>query len=154
MVTKTKDKERLEKALVKYQVAISKNISESEILWTRYSALLVFNTILITGIGFSYQSEESLPHLLELILPIAGLLVCYTWFMMTLRGFNWIGVWIKSANRLEKKYLIDEELILNPVLYGDDVRRKDMSIFRTKVMSLFLIIIVALMYLLFLYFQG
>lgn len=104
-------------AIAKYQVSIDKNISESEVLWNRYSAMLVFNSILIASIGLTYQDNIHLPDLMInwRLLPTAGIISCLIWIFVTYRGFRWIDRWIKYARKLEEEYLKDDKPILNPV---------------------------------------
>lgn len=101
----------INKAIAKYQIAIDKNISEGEILWSRYNAMLVFNSILITSIGLVYQSN--IKSAIMIFLPIGGLISCYLWFITSLRGFQWIKYWIVSARKIEKEYLYDDKSELN-----------------------------------------
>ncbi|HUD20336.1 MAG TPA: hypothetical protein VMR81_07880 [Patescibacteria group bacterium] len=137
-------------AIAKYQVAINKNISESEILWNRYNALLVFNSILITAIGFSYQGNLNLPLLVVASLPIAGLLSCYLWFIVTLRGFQWIKFWTVTARKIEEKYLPDDNPILNPINNGKNHREDVVGWPKTQIASYILILVTAILYLIFL----
>lgn len=141
-----------EKAIVKYQVAIDKNISEGEILWNRYSALLVFNSILISAIGFSYQSSIKLPSIIILSLPIAGLFSCYLWFIVTLRGFQWTEHWIITARKIEEKYLRDDNLELDPISNGKNKRKEVIGWPNTRISSYILISIMVILYLLFLFY--
>lgn len=143
---------KTENAIAKYQVAIDKNISESEVLWSRYNAILVFNTILITLIGLSYQDSVNLPLLIKVFLPFFGLVTCWLWYSMTSRGFCWIEDWIVSARKIEDKYLKDASLELNPVLNGNDQREKDKSWLKTPRASKILILMIAILYSIFLWY--
>jgi hypothetical protein len=110
----------IETAKVKYQVAIDKNISESNFIWSRSNAMLLFNSLLITSIGFVYNTNSL--SILRLLLPIIGLCSCFVWLQTTYRGFRWLNHFISSAREIERKYLKNtgENEKLNPIEYGKD----------------------------------
>jgi hypothetical protein len=148
----------LDKEIAKYQVAIDKNISESEILWNRYSTILIFNSILITAIGLSYQDNIVLPGQIKIFLPIAGLLTCFIWWFITWRGFYWIDHWIDCAREIEDKYLKkssdnEKNQSWNPVLYGYE-KSKNRKIVNTNNAAYLLILLMAVTYALFLIFPS
>lgn len=144
-----------DKAIAKYQVAVNKNVSEGEILWNRYNAILVFNTILITGIGISYQDNINLPFEVRLFLPISGLITCCLWGFMTYRGFRWIHKWIIFARDIEKEHLRDTNQNLNPISRGNKEKNKyfikisNIEIGLTEIASYILILLTAAIYFLF-----
>lgn len=111
--------EKLENARMKYQIAIDKNISESDILWSRFNAMLTFNGIFIALIGFIYKEDLNMP-ILPSLLPILGLMTCYLWYSVTYRGFRWIEFWIVRARRIEEEYLSDDCSELNPIQKGNE----------------------------------
>jgi len=142
----------IQKAAAKYRVAIDKNISESEILWSRYNAMLVFNTLLITTIGFVFQNQTIGGDLL-LLLPILGLISCLVWFTVTRKGFIWINYWIYSARKLEEEYFKDNNEVMNPILHGDEHRKLISSWPNTEISSYILIVMIVLVYIAFLLLQ-
>jgi len=148
--------QNFDKAIVKYQIAVDKNISESEVLWNRFNAILVFNSILIAAIGLTYQDNILLPHLINIFLPIIGITSCVIWFFVTYRGFRSIYQWIECAREIEDKHLKEDTLILNPILYGNEKRgkRKFRKLFNTENASYLIIILTLGMYILFLIFTS
>lgn len=145
----------MESARLKYQVAIDEHISEGNILWNRYNAILVFNTILITAIGLSYQDGVSLPPLVKIFLPIAGLVVCYIWFIVTLRGFQWIEFWITKARKIEEEYLVKNKgkiSDLDPISKGNENRAMIVGWPKTAGGAYILIILVSFLYVVFLFY--
>ena len=108
---------------IKYQVATNIFISECGIIWSRYNAMLVFNTLLVSSIGFIYSNNLKLPIILTFLLPIIGLISCYAWYATAYRGFGWIKYWISAANKLEDEYLSESNDLLNPVVRGEDHKR-------------------------------
>ncbi len=143
-------KKRVNKAIIKYQTSIDKNVTEGEILWNRYNAMLVFNSILIAAIGLTFQPTIKLPPIITVFLPIAGLISCYLWFITSLRGFQWIHFWIASARKIEEEYLTDENEELNPIINALEHKSEIIGWPRVETASYFLIIIVGIIYILFL----
>lgn len=93
-----------ENAKIGYQATIDLWSYEGQLIWSKYNALLVANSIVLAVIGLSFNS----PNLSSLILvgmPISGVLLCITWFLLTKRGFDNYKYWIFSARELEEKYL-------------------------------------------------
>lgn len=128
----------------KYQVAVNLFTSEGQIQWSRYSAILIINTILIGLIGLNYDSSyKELPSFFKDFLqfmPLIGILICALWFFMTWKGFRWIQFWIKEANRLEES-LGDG---INPIQEG---ALKQSKFFRTEYAAYLVILIFLLIYL-------
>jgi len=124
---------------------------ECQTQWSRSSTFLVFNSILIAAIALSYQNSVKLPYYIITFLPIAGLIACVLWYSMNSRSFRWIKHWIVSANKIEKEYLKDIKLELNPVLKGNVIKRENESWLNSQKATNILIIIIAIIYLMFLY---
>lgn len=138
--------DQLENARVKYQEALSLFASEGQIQWSRYSAILVINTIFIGLIGFTYSKDFNFSFLFERLFqlaPLLGLFLCHLWHQMTVRGFIWMNFWISEARELEKQ-IVDEKNI-NPVKNGNDLRSK-IGADVTKNASSWIIMVFALVY--------
>ncbi len=113
-----KKNEKPENIRIKYQVAVNKNISESEIQWSRYNVMIVVNTLIIGAIGTLENAHvTSSFKLLSFILPVFGLVLCYLWFITTWRGFQWITFWAETSRKLEEQ-LKDSRSELNPFMNG------------------------------------
>lgn len=152
----------MDKAIAKYHVAVNKNISESEILWSKYNTMLVFNSILIAAIGISYQDNIHLPWFIIIFLPIVGLITCSIWFFTTHKGFRWIDNWIVFARDIESEHLKDpkddkiDKVEFEPILRGNTkhisfIRINGIEIGQTEFASYILIGLTAIIYLLFAY---
>ncbi|MEK7186375.1 MAG: hypothetical protein AAB675_03345 [Patescibacteria group bacterium] len=138
-------KEELENARVKYQAAMSMSSFEGEVQWSRYSAILLVNTIFIAIIGFSYGIEfKGSYRLFRTVAPLLGLLLCFLWYQMTDRGFIWMNHWITEARKIEDKQLKGE---INPVNAGQELKSK-IGAGVTKKASFLVIGIIAFVYLL------
>ncbi len=138
-------------AIAKYHVAINKHNSDGEFLWSRYNALLVFNSLLLTAVGFTYQSSTFLPKYFNLILPLVGLISCWLWYSMAKRGYLWTEFWMKQARKIEKKYLKDELIDtkdeFNPIINGNKFRKEAKIFPNVKIASYLLILLIGLIYL-------
>ena len=114
-----------EDAIVKYQSALDRSAYEGNVLWSRYSAILIVNTIFIAIIGFSYSNEFDgtilQNYLFKIIAPILGLILCYLWYQVTNRGFIWMTHWIVTARKIEEKQLRGE---INPLIEGRELKEK------------------------------
>jgi hypothetical protein len=44
---------------------------------------------------------------LTVVLPVAGLILCIPWFLLTERGFDYHNYYVLSARELEEHYLSD-----------------------------------------------
>lgn len=129
------ERDELENARVKYQGAISIHNSQGEIQWTRYSAMLVINTVLIGLLGFAYSSNFRFPFLLKLLFlltPIFGIFLCNLWWKISNKGFFWIDHWLGQARELES-YLSGGP---NPIIRGKEKRDDSGEIGLTKKYSL------------------
>lgn len=106
----------------------------------------------MAAIGLTYQDKIHLPYPITIILPIAGLIVCYLWYSMTARGFQWIAYWIDSARQFEEKeeYLKDQDILLNPILNGNQYRNRLTLWPKAQLASSMLIALIALLYVIFL----
>lgn len=134
--------DELENARVKYQAALSLFTSEGQIQWSRYNAMLVVNTILFGLISLKDFTFPDFFQFLFRLLPIFGLILCYSWHRMTERGFVWMNHWISEANKLEKQLGGQ----LNPIQSGDELRFKvGTNVIKND--SLLIIKIIALLYL-------
>lgn len=136
--------DELENARVKYQVALDLFKSEGQIQWTRYSAMLLVNTVFIGLIGFAkdIKFHGFFQQLIQL--PLLGLILCYLWFRMTHSGFTWMKFWISEARELEKQ-LKDKDQI-NPITKGNEFRLFKNEIINTERASYTVILIIFLIY--------
>lgn len=142
---KRSDTELKTNGRIKYQVASNIFISECGIIWSRYNAMLVFNTLLVSSIGYIYSSNLEIPIIIVWLLPIIGLISCYTWYATAYRGFGWIKYWISAANKLEEEYLSEPNDLLNPIMRGEE-HKKLIAFPPTPTLALGLIPWVALLY--------
>ena len=145
-------KTALENAKIKYQIAIDKNISESDILWARFNTMLTFNAIFIALITFFFSKDTTINiPILPILLPIFGMLFCFYWYSVTYRGFHWIDFWITIARKIEREYLSEHKTItqFDPINIGyEEQQSGNLPFLSTKECAYSMIVIVAIIYLL------
>ncbi|EOD64988.1 hypothetical protein [Amycolatopsis vancoresmycina] len=91
-------------AQVGYQVAVSLWVSEGNLVWAKFNAFLVANSIVLAIYGLTLGSAK-VSGAFAVGLPIAGLLLCLVWWMQTKRGFDYFTYWILAARELEEAAL-------------------------------------------------
>lgn len=94
-------------ARIAYQTAISLWVYEGNLIWSKFNAMLVANSIVLAVVGFA-QSSTVLSHAVKTALPVVGTLLCLFWLHLTKRGFDYCVYWIVSARELEEKYFSAE----------------------------------------------
>lgn len=95
-----------EQAVVGYQAAITLMCYEGELVWSKFNAMLVGNSIVLAILGVSVQSAtESGPKSLLLALSAVGLILCFVWFVLVTQGFEHHYYWTLSARELEERFL-------------------------------------------------
>jgi hypothetical protein len=97
------DKRRQDDARTAYQVAASLYMQENAVTWARFSIMVVASSIIVAATGTAARPGNQL-YLLAIFLPIAGLILCVIWCMMTKRGFDYHDHWREYARDLEKNF--------------------------------------------------
>ncbi|WP_435156064.1 RipA family octameric membrane protein [Amycolatopsis sacchari] len=91
-------------AQVGYQAAVSLWASEGNMVWAKFNALLVANSIVLAIYGLALGSAK-VSRAFIIGLPIAGIVLCMVWWTQTKRGFDYFAYWISSARELEESCL-------------------------------------------------
>jgi len=89
-----------------YQVATDLWAYEGQLLWSKFNAMLVANSIVLATIGLGISASSKLAIFTK-GMPLAGLAFCLLWFLVTKRGFDNYIYWVLSARELEEQYLSD-----------------------------------------------
>jgi len=100
------NQDTIENARVGYQAAVNLWTCEGQLIWARFSAMLLANSIIVAVIGIVISADRALP-VFSVGMPIAGLILCFVWTLMTKRGFDYYVYWIRSARELEEEFLKD-----------------------------------------------
>jgi hypothetical protein len=74
---------------------------EGQLVWARFGAMLLANSIVTAAIGLALTSERDLPNLVRTMSGV-GLAFCLLWAGLIRRGFEYHGYWIRWARELEK----------------------------------------------------
>jgi hypothetical protein len=93
-----------EDARIGYSAGIAMIAQESATIWSKYNAMLVANSVVLAVMGLVLTSARPAP-LLEVILPMAGLVLCAFWLLLTRRGFDYFKYWVLSTRELEEAFL-------------------------------------------------
>lgn len=91
-------------AQVGYQAAVSLWVSEGNLVWAKFNAFLVANSIVLAIFGLALGTAK-VSHAFVIGLPVAGLILCLVWWAQTKRGFDYFTYWILSARELEETCL-------------------------------------------------
>ncbi len=100
------EKTKRENAKVGYQAAVDLWTYEGEQNWARFNVMLVANSVIIAAVTLVLTSENPL-RLLSTVLAIVGLILCFAWFLVTKRGFDYQDYYILSARELEELFLYE-----------------------------------------------
>ena len=87
-----------------YQAATNLWIYEGTQIWSKFTAMVYANTIviLIIGVVIAYTGQKNL-SVLHVFLCFLGLALCFLWYFLTKRSFSYYKYWIFSARELEEK---------------------------------------------------
>ena len=90
-----------------YQAAVALWAYEGNLIWAKFNAFLVANSVILAIYGLALGSSK-LPAVISYGLPVVGLVLCTVWGVLTKRGFDNYLYWIFSARELEEQYLPPE----------------------------------------------
>jgi hypothetical protein len=93
----------IEDVRVGYQTAVTLWTYEGTLIWSKYNAMLVANSVVLAATGFSLGSTRF--GAFAVTLPLACLVFCLFWWHLTKRGFDNYIYWVLSARELEEKYI-------------------------------------------------
>ncbi len=123
-------KELLETARVGYASAIELYTYEGETIWSRFSAMVIGNSILVAAISQLYISDKK-PLLLIIALAFTGILLDITWFVLMTRSFAFQDYWLLAARELEELYLFppvqtyaNGEILIHPERKSFTLKRR------------------------------
>ncbi len=98
------DQIKIENARVGYQVATNLWVNVGETLWSQFNAFLVANSIVIASIVLSMTVLRRLAVFL-IVMPVFGMILCFCWFLVIKRSFDYFNYYIKSSREIEEQYL-------------------------------------------------
>ena len=88
-----------EEIRIGYQGAIALWTYEGTLIWSKFNAMLVANSVVVAVIGFSMDKGiwSGIPRGLSAL----GFVLCFLWYALTKRGFDNYLYWIFAARELE-----------------------------------------------------
>lgn len=94
----------LETVRVGYQAAIALWTYEGNLVWSKFSAMLITHTI-VFAVAAQAVLQDKLVFPQKLVIVIVGFALCILWFLIMIRGFDQHDYWLLSARELEELYL-------------------------------------------------
>ncbi len=98
------EEQEFEKACIGYQTAMELLGLVSQEIYSRSSAMLIANSIIIALISWTFSSDSDLPLFLNMLLLIVGLILCFLWFLFNNHGVYWQDLFREKAIELENRY--------------------------------------------------
>ena len=93
-----------EQLLAAYREACASVRLVSQEIYSRFAAMLVANTIVITMVGWVVSRDSDAARRIALTLPVAGIVICWLWFFFTNHGSYWHRVFRSNAIALERYF--------------------------------------------------
>lgn len=89
-----------------YETAVQLWIYEGELIWSKYNAMLVANSIVMGILGFAISSNNvSVPKYYMIGLGVVGIVLCLAWYQLMKRGYDTLIYWVFSALEIEATHL-------------------------------------------------
>jgi hypothetical protein len=110
--------DEIDNARVGYQVALTYVTYWGGVNWSMFNAMIVANSVVVTGIAFAYSSTPPVPHL-KLLLAITGLIFCAAWSLMLYRSHRMNLYYLLSAREIEELYLQPVKTLSRGGSYAD-----------------------------------
>ncbi len=98
-----------QKALNAYQSAMHMWSHTGQVLWSKFNAMLVAQSIIVASVLFSFKPELTY---LRMGLSFIGLLLCIVWGMITARGNSFHVYYFLSARELAEQHFPTEAQFL------------------------------------------
>ncbi len=93
-------------AMFGYQTAVQLWIYEGELIWSKFNAMLVANSIVIGILGIAISSNDFIvPKYYIIGLVAVGIVLCLAWYQLMKRGYDTLIYWIFSASEIESNHL-------------------------------------------------
>lgn len=128
-----------------YGACVNMRVSEAQIQWERFNAMLVINTIFIGLIGFTFSKDFNVPSPIKELLPLLGILLSILWYKVTKRGFMWTKFWTDEAREIEKENMSENKI--RPFNEGLIHKIDNKAFLNTEWSSYFIIFIFLFLYL-------
>lgn len=109
-----------ENARVGYQTAIDLWGILVQTSWSRFNAMLVANSIIVSIIVLALPNKETL-YMFIIIFPFIGITLCIIWFLLMRRDSKYQNYYVRSARELEREYLDPVQTVLRGGEFKENV---------------------------------
>jgi len=102
------DDQVAEDARVAFVAAVDLWIYEGTLIWSKFNAMLVANSVVLATIGLTATGSpgpKGESKLFTAALAAAGLVLCALWMALNRRGYEYHRYWVLSARELEEQHL-------------------------------------------------
>lgn len=121
----SRESNELQNARIGYHIATNLSNTEVQMLWSKFNALLVANSIIL----YTADKMKDNTTLFSRIIPLFGIILCILWFALLKRSWHQHTYFIKAAREIEETFLSDSVTTLSR---GDKVSEGDEVKFRFK----------------------
>lgn len=93
-----------EDARAAYQAAVAMACAEAGTVWSKFTAFIYANTVILLTMGLALGSNADKFRALGTILGLLGVALCAGWHLLNRLSFAWFAYWVKSARSLERNF--------------------------------------------------
>lgn len=110
--------------LLMYEISSNMLISYGETLWTKFSGLLVANSILLGLISFILRSPNvseiiiGYQYYYLIIISILGIVISFLGYLLIVRSFCYYDFWLFMLSDIENKYF-DLKIFNESIIFGN-----------------------------------
>lgn len=108
-----------------YEISTNMLISYGETLWTKFSGLLIANSILLGLIGFILRSANVSEiitgyqyYYYLIIISILGIVISFLGYLLIVRSFSYYDFWLFMLRDIENKYF-DLKIFNESIIFGN-----------------------------------
>jgi hypothetical protein len=84
-----------------YRTSLHQVAMASGLVWSVFAAMIATNALLVALIGAVITLYPQYAALTT-VLPVAGIVICLAWALITMRHFDWVRYWYARAREYEK----------------------------------------------------
>jgi len=117
------DKVNDKNCLIAYEISANMLISYGETLWTKFSGLLVANSIMLGLLGFIFRATPASENALNYqfyyskIVSALGIIISFLSFILIMRSFYYYDFWLFTLKDIENKFF-DERIFNKSIIFG------------------------------------
>lgn len=109
--------------LLMYEISSNMLISYGETLWTKFSGLLIANSILLGLISFILGSAKVSEIITGyqyylMVVSVLGIVISFLGFILIIRSFSYYNFWLFMVIDIENKYF-DLKIFNKSIIFGN-----------------------------------